>query len=106
MNSDTNRLLLRYEQLLKTINREIINPEISIISLNDLRPIAELVARARADYLKRLFEIAQAHNNSKGLPNDIELQELKQLRGVFLELLEGSKSFETAIDRGYLDIKG
>lgn len=106
MNSDTNRLLLGYEQLLKAINREVINPEINVISLADLRPIAGLVARARASYLKRLYEIAQSHDNSKTLPNDSEITELKQLRSVFLELVEGSKSIETAIQRGYLDISG
>lgn len=106
MNSDTNRLLLEYEQLLKTINREVINPEINVISLEDLHPIAGLVARARANYLKRLYEIAQAHNDSKTLPNEPEIKELKQLRSIFLELVEGSKSIETAIQRGYLDING
>ena len=105
MNTDTNRLLLEYEQQLKIINREIINPEINAISFSDLRPIASMVAKSRANYLKRLYEIAQAHNDSKTLPSDSEVKELAKLRTIFTELVEGSKSIEIAIQRGYLDIK-
>lgn len=106
MDAEINRLLLTFEQLMRDTNREVINPEIHEISIEDLRPVAELVARSRAVYLKRLYEIAHAHKGAKSLPSDEEMGELGKLRGRFLDLVEGSKSVEIAIQRGYLDVKG
>lgn len=105
MDADINRLLLRFEQLMRETNREVINPHIQSLSVNDLRPVLEVVAQARAVYLKRLYEIAQAHKAKKTLPTDDEIVELEQLQRRFKALAEGSQSIEVAIQRGYLDIK-
>lgn len=103
MDADINRLLLRFEQMMRETNREIINPEIQVLNVAGLKPIAEVVARARAAYLKRLCELAQGHD--QGVPGDDEIAELEQLRRRFQALAEGSQAIEVAIQRGYLDIQ-
>lgn len=105
MKSETNRLLLEFEQLLRVTNREVISSEINVVSLDELNPVIKLVARARAAYLKRLYEIANEHDEGQSMPTKEEMQELRQLHLIFNELVEGSKSIETAIQRGYLEIK-
>jgi hypothetical protein len=96
---------MQFEQLLREVNREIINPEIEELSLEKLRPIAQMVARSRAVYLKRLYELAQSYKDNKGIPTAEEMIELKLLRERFIDLADGSKSIEISIQRGYLDLK-
>ncbi|UTA48706.1 hypothetical protein L1F30_03980 [Simiduia sp. 21SJ11W-1] len=101
----TNRLLMEFERLLREANRAAINPILDELTLEQLKPMAELVARARATYLKHLHDLASQYAGTDNLPTDDEMQALAQLRSRFLDLVEGSKSFETAIQRGYLDVK-
>ena len=105
MEIDINRLMMEFELLLKESNREHINPQVKELSIDDLKPVADLVARARAIYLKQLYQLAQQYQGKDELPSLQEMDELAALRKRFLELVEGSKSFETAIQRGYLDVK-
>jgi hypothetical protein len=102
---DINRLLLQFDRILRQANREHINPEIEELSVEDLKPIANLVAKSRAVYLKELYELSKKYNESDSFPSAEELKKLKELRTRFLELAEGSKSFEVSIQRGYLDLK-
>lgn len=106
MNTQVNRLLMAFEQLLREANREAINPILDELSVEALQPVAKLVARARADYLQSLYQLAQHYEQEQGLPSEQELDQLAQKRRCFMDLVEGSKSFETAISRGYLDVKG
>jgi len=105
MNAEKNRLLLRFEQLLRETNREIINPEINVLSIEDLKPVIEMVARARAAYLKALYDLAVTHKKDQSLPSPAEMEGLQTLRTRFLDLADGAKSIEVAIQREYLDIK-
>ena len=89
---------------MKEANRSYINPAIKELSMQDLKPLAELVARARAQYLEYLFNLSQDYNGNENLPTNDEIEHLAQLRRRFIDLVEGSKSFETAIQRGYLDL--
>ena len=104
MTSNSNRLIMRFEQLVRQINRDIINPEIDVLTLDELRPVAELLARSRAAYLKRLFTIAKAHAKQDGLPSDEEMSEIRKLRQNYTELADASKALEVAIQREYLDL--
>lgn len=106
MSQPTNRLLLEFDRLLREANRAEINPILDELTIDALKPLAELVARSRAVYLKKLYELAQQYQHSENFPSESELQALAQLRSRFIDLVEGSKSFETAIQRGYLDVKG
>ncbi|MFT6028745.1 MAG: hypothetical protein ACI8O8_000474 [Oleiphilaceae bacterium] len=102
---DINRLLLHYQQLVRTANKVIINPEIEELNINDLKPMIELVAKSRGSYLKYSYEIGKQYFNSDDLPTSDELKKLRTLRLRFTELSESAQAFETCIRRGYLDLK-
>jgi hypothetical protein len=102
---DINRLLLHYQQLFRTANKGMINPEIEELSVNDLKPMVELVARSRATFLKYSYELGKQYYNTNDFPNADELKKLKTLRLRFTELSESAQAFETCIKRGYLDLK-
>lgn len=102
--TNSNRLLMKFEQLTRQINRDIINPEIEVLTIEELRPVAELVAHTRAAYLKHLFKVSKHHSETGELPNSDELDELHKLRQSYIELADASKSLEIAIQRDYLDM--
>ena len=102
MNLDNNRLLLLLEQSLRDINREIINPEFEKLKIDDLKPVINLAARARVDYLKELFEISNEFPSS--LPPVDRITILKEHRVRYEELVSASQALETAIERNYLDV--
>jgi len=102
MPTDNKRLLLELDNAIREINRQVINPEIPELSLEDLHPVMELVAKARSNYLKRLFDITAAVDEE--MPSTEQLKQLRLLRLTFEELREGSQALTTAIERGYLDV--
>lgn len=102
MSTDNNRLLIELEKRIRDLNREIINPTIPALGVDDLTPVMQLVARARATYLAELFAITAAVD--EGLPNGDQLNTLRRLRLTYEELLQGAQALETAIQRGYLDV--
>jgi hypothetical protein len=102
-NSDGSRLLLRFDKMMRQINREHINEAIHGIGIDDLQQVAEVVAQSRAAYLNCMYRIAKK-TEAKQAPAAEELEKLKQLRVVYDELLAASGAFEVAIKRGYLDI--
>ncbi len=99
---DIKRLLMQLDKSIREINRDIINPEIAELKLNDLSPVVKMVAQARADYLKALFEMANPTQAER--PDAEQISRLKQFRITYEELLKGSVALETAIERGYLDV--
>lgn len=102
MSTENNRLLLELDKTIREINRRVINPEIPELNLEDLNPIMELVARARSNYLKELFDMATVVGDS--MPSPDQLKQLRYLRLSFEELREGAQALEAAIQRGYLDV--
>ena len=59
MSQDINRLLMELERDMRSVNREVINPRISELTMGDLRPVLHLVADARARYLKALIDLCR-----------------------------------------------
>lgn len=104
MSNASSRLLLEFNKLLRETNRNEIGAIVDQLCLDDLKPVVELVARARANYLKHAFELAGTHRDGT-LPSEDELAVLRKHRAVFHDLLEASQAFETAIQRGYLDVQ-
>jgi hypothetical protein len=102
---DINRMMMHFEQMLRKANREHINPVIEELTPDNLRPIVNLVARARAVYLKHMYELCKKYDGTDALPSTEELCELSELRSRFVDLSDGAKSFEISIQRGYLDLK-
>lgn len=102
---DINRLMLHFEQMLRESNREHINPKIEALSIENLKPLIDLVARSRASYLEHLYQLCQKYDDSEDFPSKEELARLRAYRNRFLELADGAKSFEISIQRGYVDLK-
>jgi len=100
--SVNNRLLLELENCLRNANKEIINPEIPDLSVKMIRPVMEMTARARANYLKTLFTITK--ETGDGIPDPKQIIRLANSRKTFEELVSASQALDTAIQRGYLDI--
>ncbi len=103
MSQDINRLLMALERSMREINREVINPEIPALTIDDLRPVLHLVAKARASYLKALLNLGTRVDDAQAAAG--ELDELAKLRREYEELASAAKALETAIQRGYLDIR-
>ncbi|MES9843328.1 MAG: hypothetical protein ABW162_05955 [Candidatus Sedimenticola sp. PURPLELP] len=104
MHKDNNRLLLEIDKTIRELNRDIINPQIPQLMLDDLAPVMAMVARSRATYLKELFDLANVVG--EGQPSPDQVRQLRQLREAYEELVAGAQSLETAIQRGYLDVQG
>ncbi len=100
-----NRILMQFEQLLRTVNREQINGKFEKLSIEDLKPIVDVVARARASYLKHLHDLCKKYEGTDKLPSTEELCELSELRSRFSDLADGAKSLKISIERGYMDVK-
>ena len=97
-----NRLLLEISNKIRELNHSTINPVIPDLTLDDLNPVLNLVARARAAYLKELFDIAGVVDNK--IPSPGQIKQLNHLRTTYEELVIGAQALETAIERGYLDV--
>lgn len=103
MSTDNNRLILEIDKTMRELNREVINPVIPELTLEQLKPVVKMVAGARARYLRELFDLANAVGD--GPPSPDQIEQLRGSRLAYEELVEGAKSLETAIQRGYLDVQ-
>jgi len=99
---DNNRLLLVLEKTIKDINREVIKAEFKNLTIDSIRPSINLAARARAGYLKELFDVASEFPDS--LPPAERIGKLREHRVRYEELISASQALETAIQRNYLDV--
>ena len=54
---DHSRLLMEIGRKIKTLNKEIIDPMIPELTLEQLTPVIKIVAQIRGAYLKELFDI-------------------------------------------------
>ena len=102
MSKETNRMLMEMERAMREINRETIGAEFSKITAENLRPVQEMVAKTRANYLSHLFSTAEKLEGAALTPKQIV--ELKTLRLTYEEALAGAQALQTAISRGYLEV--
>ncbi|EGV32714.1 hypothetical protein ThidrDRAFT_1199 [Thiorhodococcus drewsii AZ1] len=98
------RLLMALDAKIKEVNRAIINPVLPELRLSDLTPMLEMTARARADYLRAVYEIGRASTDN-AVPSPENIKRLAGLRLVYQELVSATQAFETAIEREYLDVE-
>lgn len=103
MSTESKKLLLAFEQRLRQINRETLNPMIDELTVDELDPVIRMVSVARGRYLKQLIGLAQETGGE--MPSDTQIKELQKSRVRYDELVSVTKAFETAIERGYLDVK-
>lgn len=99
--ADINRARMEMQQTLRDINRDVIHGMVPGLDSNTLKPLFELVAKARGLYIKKLLEVA---NGTGELPTDDQVRDLHLLRKSYDELLSGGQMIETAIERGYIDV--
>lgn len=102
MPGDNNRLLLELSKNLRDINYDILHPILPDLDIEDLEPVLRLVARARGAYIKEIFDLASVSKDE--LPSPEQIQQLKQLRETFEELLNGAQALETTLQRGYITL--
>lgn len=102
MATENRRLLIAIDAEIREINRQTINPLFDELKLADLTPVIEMVAKARARYLRTLYDIAL--KNPDGQPSADDIERLAELRQVYEELVKGTQALETAIEREYLDV--
>lgn len=102
MSSESNRLLLEFEQQMRKINRETLNPMVENLTVDDLCPVIQMVAVARGAYLNELISIAKTTDGA--MPADQQIDTLRQFRDRYDELVAAAQALEAAIQRGYLDV--
>lgn len=103
MSNNNKRLLLELHKSITDINRSIINPRAEELKLDDLTPMIEMVATARANYLEEMLNISRGLEGNA--PSTDQLKRLRHYRLTFEELAHASHAIETAIERGYLDVE-
>lgn len=101
MSRDNSRLLLKLEEQRRQINREALNPSLGTVDIESLLPIVKTCATARSNYISCLMSIA---NKNQGASVDKkQIDQLKQFRVVYEELIRAANAMETVIDRGYVN---
>lgn len=98
---DIGRARMQMHDILRDINRAIIHELVPNVSVEELTPYFQLVAKARGLYIKSLIDLA---HGTKDLPSDDQVRELSLLRRSYDELIHGAQMIETAIERGYIDV--
>lgn len=103
MPMDNNRLLMELDKFRREINREVINPQLPELSIEDLKPMLKMVAHARAEYVHELLEIAKLAED--GVPTPEQIRQLKSCRETYEELVSAANALEAVIQRDYLDVR-
>lgn len=90
------------EKTVKDVNREVINTQFEKLTIENIVPVINLAARARADYLKELFDVANEFSDT--LPPAERVATLMDHRVRYEELVSASQALEAAIEKKYLDV--
>ena len=101
MSRYNNRLLLELDKFRRELNRETISPLFENINVETFAPIAKTCAKARADYVNCLIGITS--NEKEGVPDQKQIDQLRQFRIAYEELVSAANAMETVIERGYVD---
>ncbi len=102
MPNDNRRLLLEINNAVAEVNRRTINPVLQQLNLEQLKPMIEMVAQSRADYLQCFFGLT--NQEKKDASDQSHIKRLAGLRLRYEELLKAMQALETAIEREYIDV--
>lgn len=102
MSRDSSRLIMELDKYRREINREHINPTLPAVDMETLSPVVKVCARARASYIETLFKIAN-DDSDEGCTLD-QIEQLRQHRIAYEELVSAANALETVIKRGYVDV--
>lgn len=100
---ENNRLLMELDKHRREINKETINPAFQVLKLENIEPVIAMCAKARADYIECLLSMANDQTEA-GLSAK-QVDQLKQRRGAYEELVSATNALETVIERGYVDVE-
>ena len=98
------RLLLELDKHRRDINKETINSSVDDLNLDKLMPVVDMVAKSRAAYISELMKLSNGGPDSS--PSLKEMDQLREKRSEFEELVAATNALEVAIERGYVDIIG
>ena len=101
---ENKRLLVSLDRARKEVIRDRINPLFPELSLDDIKPIMDVVALARSNYIMELFKCSKMTSNEPHLTPGI-IKDLHSDRLIYDELLEAYKVLEASIEHGYLDVE-
>ncbi len=87
---------------MKTLNREVLNPDLPKLTIKGLEPTLRMVAKMRSTYLQAVLELAKASSDKN--PSTRQIAELRNTRVCYEEVASGAKALEIAIKRGYVDV--
>lgn len=100
---DNNRLIMELEKNRRDVNRETINPAFKVLKLDAIEPVIALCAKARSDYIECLMTTANDQKDSG--PTTKQIEQLKQRRVAYEELVSAANALEAVIQRGYVDVE-
>ncbi len=101
---ENKRILVKIDRLVQRVNHDTLNPIFPELTLEDIEPTVRMVAKARASYLKELKNLTELEIQGTTITAN-HVKNLHYARLLYEELLSASKSYEIAIERGYLDVK-
>ena len=96
------RLLLELDKHRSDVNKKTINTCIGDLNLDKLRPIVDMVAKSRAAYACELMTLSM--NQTDAGPSAEQIEQLRDRRLEFSELVKATNALEVIIERGYVDI--
>lgn len=102
MSRKINRLIMELDEHRRVINREKINPTLAEVEMDTLSPVVNVCAKARAAYIECFMNIAQSDDASC---TDEQIEQLRQRRLAYDELVSAANALETVIKRDYVDVK-
>ena len=98
------RLLLELDKHRRDINKLTINSSVDDLNLDKLKPVVDIVANSRAAYIGALMKLSNSKSDTS--PSIEEMDQLREKRLEFEELVAATNALEVAIERGYVDIIG
>ena len=98
------RLLLELDKYRRDFNKETINSSVDDLNLDKLKPVVNMVANSRAAYIGALMKLSNSKSDTS--PSIKEMDQLREKRSEFEELVAATNALEVAIERGYVDIIG
>jgi hypothetical protein len=97
------QFVLELQREIGPINRDLVHEDLPCLTKDRCLELATLVARSRAAYVQLALKLGRDFPDS--LPDDGQIDQLREARQRFDELREAFSAMERAVECGYLDIE-
>ena len=98
----TETLFSELDQAIKEANKQAISMSAGQVTKTDMLRVAIAVSRFRASYLSAVLKLGGLKGTE--MPSAADFTELKRLRAVYAEGLEGFGALRHALKRGYVSL--